>query len=190
MKASKYKLILNSAKDLFWKYGLNKVSVKEICKASNISKMTFYRNFKNKNALALKIFKDLTNNQFNLYKNIIASKVSFSKKISDLINLKYQTSNNISKELLEDIYSEKNTDLKSFLLNSQKQTQKEFYKDFKLAQKKGEIRKDIKIEFLIYLLQDINKKLVDPKLVKLYNNEQEIIMEFTKHYFYGILPEK
>ncbi|MBN1927463.1 MAG: helix-turn-helix transcriptional regulator, partial [Prolixibacteraceae bacterium] len=44
--------ILQSAKKLFWKYGIRKVSIDEICREAGVSRMTFYRLFKNKIELA------------------------------------------------------------------------------------------------------------------------------------------
>ena len=50
-----YQAILKAAKTLFWKYGVKRVSVEEVSKEAGVSKMTFYRHFKNKDEVALKI---------------------------------------------------------------------------------------------------------------------------------------
>ena len=44
----KYLDIFKTAKDLFWKYGIKRVSIEEICKEAKVSKMTFYKFFPNK----------------------------------------------------------------------------------------------------------------------------------------------
>jgi AcrR family transcriptional regulator len=48
----KFQSTVNKAKELFWKYGIKKVSIEEICAEAPVSKMTFYKFFKNKNDLA------------------------------------------------------------------------------------------------------------------------------------------
>jgi AcrR family transcriptional regulator len=48
--------ILKAGREFFWKYGFRKVTVDEICKAAGVSKMTFYRYFKDKATLAKTIF--------------------------------------------------------------------------------------------------------------------------------------
>ena len=44
--------ILNTARQLFWKHGIRRVSVEEVCREAGVSKMTFYRSFPNKIELA------------------------------------------------------------------------------------------------------------------------------------------
>ncbi len=39
---------LNTAQELFCKHGIRRVTVDELCETSGISKMTFYKYFKNK----------------------------------------------------------------------------------------------------------------------------------------------
>ena len=48
--------ILIAGKKLFFKYGLKKVTIEEICAEANVSKMTFYKYFPNKTALVKKVF--------------------------------------------------------------------------------------------------------------------------------------
>ena len=57
--SKKYKDIMSTGKDLFWKYGMKRVTVEEICKEANVSKMTFYKYFGNKYELALAIIKSM-----------------------------------------------------------------------------------------------------------------------------------
>ena len=40
--------IISTAQSLFWKYGMRRVSIEEICRDARVSKMTFYKFFKNK----------------------------------------------------------------------------------------------------------------------------------------------
>jgi AcrR family transcriptional regulator len=44
----KLREILIAAKELFWKHGFKRVSIEEVCREANVSKMTFYKHFKNK----------------------------------------------------------------------------------------------------------------------------------------------
>ena len=54
-KSKSFISIQKSAKTLFWKYGMARVTVEEICREAGVSKMTFYRNFKNKNEVAKQV---------------------------------------------------------------------------------------------------------------------------------------
>lgn len=52
--------LLAAAKRLFWKHGIKRVSVEDISSEAGLSKMTFYRNFANKEAIAYELMQSLT----------------------------------------------------------------------------------------------------------------------------------
>ena len=58
------------------------------------------------------------------------------------------------------------------------------------AQKKGEIRSDIKPEFIHYFLNHMFTLAEDENLARLYDSPQDLIMELTNFFFYGILPRE
>jgi hypothetical protein len=61
------------------------------------------------------------------------------------------------------------------------------HNDYVVAQKNGEIRKDVKPEFISYFLNHIYEMLGDENLSKLYANPNEMAMELIRFFFYGIL---
>ena len=177
-------ILLESAKLLFWKHGVRSVSVEEICKNSGVSKMTFYRNFKNKEAIALDVLDIIHNQSFNRYREIMDKISPFDDKVSALIQLEYEQIKGISTAFVEDIY--KNPSFKERMADHQQKMQKEVIKDFSKAQQKGDIRADIKMEFILFMLKDMNAKMMDAELHKIYQTEEEIAMELTRFFFYGI----
>ena len=60
--------------------------------------------------------------------------------------------------------------------------------DFALAQKKGDIRQDIKIEFILYFMNHMLEMLKDENYTKLYSSTQELAVELMNFFFYGIMP--
>jgi AcrR family transcriptional regulator len=66
----KVKSIMETARDLFWKHGLKRVSIEEICQKSGVSKMTFYRHFDNKTELAKAVFDNVINDSIQKFKAI------------------------------------------------------------------------------------------------------------------------
>ena len=182
-------ILLKTAKNLFWKHGIRRVTVEEICKEAGVSKMTFYRNFKNKDELVEAIIEQLRSEGQESYDRIMSRKIPFNEKIEQLIQFKYERSKGISKEFLKDIYQSDNPEMLKLLENAQQKAQKTIIKDFKKAQKEGAIRADLKMEFIIYMLNDINNKIMDPQLHKIYPSGEKLIMELTRFFFYGILTK-
>ncbi len=182
-------ILLKTAKNLFWKHGIRRVTVEEICKEAGVSKMTFYRNFKNKDELVEAMIEQLRSEGQEGYDRIMNQEISFHQKIEQLIQFKYERSKGISKEFLKDIYQSDNPEMLKLLENAQQKAQKTMIKDFKKAQKEGAIRADLKMEFIIYMLNDINNKIMDPQLNKIYPSGEKLIMELTRFFFYGILTK-
>lgn len=189
--ASKSKIILlKTAKNLFWKHGIRRVTVEEICKEAGVSKMTFYRNFKNKDELVEAIIEQLRSEGQEGYDKIMNQEIPFHQKIEQLIQFKYERSKGVSKEFIKDIYQSDNPKMVKRLEIEQQKIIKTIIKDFKKAQKEGAIRADLKMDFIVYMLNDINHKIMDPQLNKIYPSEEKLIMELTRYFFYGILNHK
>lgn len=188
LKTSLKETLLEVAKKLFWKYGIRPVSIEEICKQAGVSKMTFYRNFKNKEAIASSVLERIHMGYFNKYCSIMDAKIPFNKKVIALIQLEHYEVRGISRAFIEDVY--RINPLKQLITSHQEKVQNELIVVFNQAQKNGDIRADIKMDFIFYMLKDLNKKMMDKELQKLYQSEEEIAMELTHFFFYGIFTKQ
>ncbi len=179
--------ILKTAKDLFWQHGLRKVSVEELCRKAGISKMTFYRNFKNKNEVAKVVLEELTSQSRNDYQRIMEDEnFNFPEKMAQLIELKHESVKKMSNDFLADLYHPSFAEL---IVDLEKEREKSLLmikRDFRKAQKEGFIRKDLKIDFIMYMFNDIGQKAHDENLLKIYKNSSELIMALTNFCIYGI----
>ncbi|MGB1204228.1 MAG: TetR/AcrR family transcriptional regulator [Chitinophagales bacterium] len=182
--------IQKSAKTLFWKYGITRVTVEEICQEAGVSKMTFYRNFKNKNEVAKQVLIHLSEKGLADYNRIMVQDIAFIDKVRQMILMKAENSKDVSHEFLKDIYQNQDTSLQEILIKHRKKSLDRVMEDFAEAQKKGWIRQDLKLSFILYTLNDLQKKILDEELAALYANSTEMIMELTTSFFYGILPTK
>lgn len=181
-------IIIKSAKKLFWKYGIHKVRVEEICKEASISKMTFYRYFKNKDEVAEKVIENFTQSYLDNYQRIMDNDVPFKFKAQKLVELEHETVIGISQEFIKDIYQKDHNKLIDKLENFRNTVISDMMFEFKQAQIKGEIRKDLNLDFMLYMLNDINDKILDEKLNKMFPKKEDLIMQLTNFFFYGILP--
>ncbi len=186
----KFQNTVNTAKKLFWKHGIKRISIEEICTETPVSKMTFYKFFKNKEVLAEYILREVLTGWHDGYLSIMNQKTPFTAKIKKVIELEQKASQNMSEEFIKDIYNSEFTGLQKIINTDRNKYHAEIVKDMIEAQQQGEIRKDIKPEFILYLLEDIGNKVMDQKLSRLYKSKQELIMELTNYFFYGITNSK
>jgi AcrR family transcriptional regulator len=185
----KEKQLLSTSKDLFWKFGIKRVTIEEICSEAGVSKMTFYKYFKNKNDLIKKILENLIESTMEKYRKIMASDLSYPEKIRESIKLKMEQTNDMSREFFNDFYKNANPDLTAYFNKMAQNNIQLIQNDFVDAQKKGYIRSSIKPEFIFYFLNHMFEMVEDNRLAQIYDSPQTMIMELTNFFFYGVLPE-
>lgn len=179
--------ILQAGKTLFWKYGVKRVSVEEISKEAGISKMTFYRHFKNKTEVIEKIMKSLFEWGLEEYRSVMRQEIPFAQKIEQIILKKFENTQDVSQEFIKDMYINGNEDMQKMITEYTVTTLNEFKNDLIEAQKKGWIRKDIKIELIMKMRDIMTGAMQDDALMALYQNPQEAIVEITRFFFYGMM---
>ena len=182
--------ILKAAKDCFWKYGINKVTVEEICAKAGVSKMTYYRSFANKKVVATLVLKDVISKSEQLYDEIMGKEIDFPQKIKEVILLEHEFSRGISQEFIHDVTNNEDEELQQLMVEANKKGQQKFIHHMKEAQKEGWIREDLHFPFLIHMMNDINIKLMDEKLIAMYDSIEDLIMELVNFFFYGIVSHE
>ena len=188
-KSPKFYEITDTARTLFWKHGIRRVTVEEICEKAGVSKMTFYRMFDNKVELAKTVLDHIFEDAFQKYRAIIAQDVSFPEKVRQVVLLKLEGTQEISQELLLDIYKNQEPELQAYMDAIRKRSMDQILQDMTVAQRQGWLRKDIKPEFILYIINKINEMATDESLLSMYNGPQPAILELTNFFFYGILTE-
>ncbi len=189
-ESPKCRKLLETGRNLFWKHGFRRVSVDEICREAEVSKMTFYRCFENKIDLAKKIYTKIVNQGIIKFNAIMAEDIPSAEKLKRIITLKMEGTDEISREFITDFYTSNDTGLKSFVEELTRESWDEVINRFRIAQEKGWFRKDFKPEFLLYITQHLIPMVTDENLLSLYDSPQDLIMEFANFFTYGIAPHE
>ena len=181
---------METGRDLFWKFGIKRVTVGEICAEAGVSKMTFYKYFRNKNELVRAILDQVTGDALEQYKSLMKRDIPFEEKVRESIRMKYEGTDQMSQEFLNDYLPEAEPEILEFV---QKRTREVFslvLEDYRMAQQRGDIRQDIKIEFILYFLNKMTDLIGDKELEAMYGSPRELIMELVNFFFYGIMPRR
>jgi AcrR family transcriptional regulator len=184
----KYTAIIKTGHDLFWKFGIRRVTIEEICREANVSKMTFYRFFSNKTEIAMAVVTNLFDEMIKDYRKLMDEEIPFEEKIKKQLLMKFEGTKEISPELIKDIYGDPSSELFKYWKSRADGMLQLVYEDYSHAQKMGWIRKDIKLEYIIYMSNKASELVSDENLQKLYPDMQSLIMEYANMFFYGILP--
>jgi AcrR family transcriptional regulator len=189
-QSGKFEAIVSAARSLFWKHGIRRVTIEEICQNAGVSKMTCYKYFSNKTAIAKYLIEDMFESGIKAYKEIYHSDISYEEKVKKMLDLKMSNSHEMSQELLDDIYKNQDEELSETIETIKKRMIGIYLDDIREAQKIKEIRDDVKPEFMLYFLNNLTEMLTDQRLVSIYSNPQQMISEVMTFFFYGIMPRK
>lgn len=188
-ESPKFKQIIEIAIALFSKYGVKRVTIEEICNTAQTSKMTFYKYFANKIDLAEYIILNILDNAQIEFDNIFNQSCSFAEKIDQFIQMKLKYAKQFSKEFYLD-FMNLSPKINDKIIIYSKNNQAQFLQFIKQAQKTGEVRKDISLKFIAYMLDKIFELREDEKLLSRFNNLEEMTLDMVNFYFYGIMGKK
>ena len=177
-RSKKKELIIESAEKLFLRHGIKRISVEEICKTAQVSKMTFYKYFANKIALVKHIWNTWADEGFARLDEINAMDIPFPEKIELMFEWRQQLTAKVSVEFIKEIIP----------IEVDLERAKRRFLDFILdAQKKGEIRAEIRPEFLTAVMDKLYEMARDETLVKNYASFMDFRKELKDFFWYGIL---
>ncbi|MGD8777545.1 MAG: TetR/AcrR family transcriptional regulator [Ignavibacteria bacterium] len=188
MELPKKKLdILNTAEDLFTRFGFKRITVEEICQKSNVSKMTFYKYFQNKNELIKAWLNKLIDDGYERLDEVNKQNIPFTEKIKFILNMKKEYTDKMSNEFLEEYLENTEPGMNEWMGEVYKKSMDKFLKFMKEAQEAGDIRKNMKPEFFLFVANKLMELPQDPELQKLYPNYTDLVLEINNFLFYGLL---
>ena len=179
-KSKKRNQIIETAKGLFMRHGIKRVTIEEICKKAGASKMTFYKYFPNKIELVKHIWRNLQEEGFNKLDEIDATDIPLPEKIQLMFNWKREFVSNISDVFIEEILHihMEHIDMEEY--------RKRFMQFIENAQKRGEVRREIHPEFFIAVLDKLHELAFDEELIKRYPSFIEFNREIKDFLWFGL----
>lgn len=184
----KQKQIVDTAQELFFRFGLNKVTIEEVCKKSGVSKMTFYKYYKNKNELIEYILMRLVEEGKEAYTKIMQSDMVFEEKIQAVVDMKVGLTQKVSQEFIQEIYSREDTNIPKVFEEAIQDSYRSFRNDLEKAKADGQLRADVNIDLVMYWLKAMRKMLEDKQVIGLFSSSEDLTKELNKMFFYGIMP--
>ncbi len=159
MKNEKRKLIIEKAKLLFFKYGIKKVSVEEICSDCGISKKTFYNHFSNKYALIEVILDEFIEIDKKIFEKIKKEEITFKDKILKLTKEKMRKFESAETVFFVDVL-ENCDELKDYVSRVTSESNREFFLFVSQEQANNNLRKDLPASFIAHMLNDNATQLI------------------------------
>ena len=186
----KYNDILEAARRLFYKYGIRKVSIEEICSEAKVSKMTFYNYFPNKIELAKTVVDKIFGGTFEKFTQLMSSDLLFSEKMHGLLQMKIERTKDVHWDFVIDLYKNPDLELTDYIHHRIQSGMEMTLDYFAEAQKKGQMRSDITSTLLLVVMDKMQEVALDQRVLAAYANAQDMTLDITKFFLYGIFGEQ
>lgn len=174
-----------AAASLFQRYGFHKVSVEEICRYAAVSKATFYKYFKGKDALIQGYLRLVFEDFAERSKAVLDSKLSLKQKFDRLIIMKLEFVSDLGEEILRSLYR---YPAAQAVYTEISQNSNQIFKGFvQHEQQQGRIDPEMNIELLIALMTEIGQMFADARLEKYCPDFSELVSQVNRLLVYGML---
>ncbi|PKN58069.1 MAG: hypothetical protein CVU56_07635 [Deltaproteobacteria bacterium HGW-Deltaproteobacteria-14] len=179
--------ITRAAARLFYRHGMRRVSVEEICASAKASKGTFYKYFPNKIEVLKYILVEMSEASHRRVAAIEAMDLSFAEKARLLLDERLDATRKTSSAFIEDFYHA-GEELAEFIEELTATNQRRFLEVVTAAQRRGDMRPEVKPEFVLALLGKLNELAGDDALRAHYaGGYVELMHEVVDFFFYGLL---
>ena len=177
----KYAQLVDTAKGLFLKHGIKRVTVEEICEKASVSKVTFYKYFSDKMELARIIVDQLNDEGFSKFDEINLLDLPYPEKVDLMTQWRAAFFSQMATEFIEDAL---------VFEDIQQEVEKRHLQNIVEAQTKGEIRPDLSPELILLVTEKMNEIVKDGTWKAIFTDFNEFQRQIRKMYYYGILENK
>lgn len=184
----KYRRIMETAIKLFYRHGIKRVTIEDICKESGVSKMTFYKFYRNKTELVKQIVTDMINEGLEFVDNIMAQDIPFQEKVKQNLKYKIEGIRKYGDLFFEDLL--RTPEFQPYVIEMNRIALKKILEIFNMGKSEGVIRGNITPEFYQYLLGYLSIMGDDDKLKIIFPDMGQRVEELINVLFYGVFKEK
>ncbi len=179
--------IIEASQRLFFKYGIKRVTVEDICKEANVSKMTYYKYYKNKNAILKTTLQLIFTDAETKFRDLVASNQTTQSKFEAIIKMKIDALNQYSTQFIEEymrMIPDQTKDIEIF----SKLMYELLVRIIEEGKAKGEISKSVNISFILMMLDKFQQFAEDPSIKNFFGQDYiRMASEITRLFLFGII---
>jgi len=177
--------LMNTARELFKEKGFKAVTIEEICQKAGVSKVTFYKHYKNKNDLALALIKIIYEEAFAEGTKILNSTKPHRTRLHEFLEWKVKKLEVFTPPMLRDL-KDMDPSLTAFIQSKSKDSLIIFKNFIINGQEEGVFRKDINIPFIIHIITSLTNIFFKEDLEQYFDSYEKFTREFLDFLFYGM----
>jgi len=180
-RMNKKKQIVKTAENLFSRFGSKRVTVEEICRKANASKMTFYKHFRNKVSLVRHIRDLYVEEGFRAFDDIKALDIPFAQKIDHMTQWKVEFGTRINAEFIREMVA---------IDDVVADVKRRFLDNIEDARSNGEIRDDFDPDFLWLVTEKLSELVKEGTWKEVFTDFSQYQYQARTLIFYGLLSRE
>lgn len=187
-KEQKKESIIQAALDLFMQYGFKKVSINDIAAKANVSPVTIYNHYGNKDSLVYEVIRHQLGTMMQHYKNIVYGDGTFQEKIKEIVFNKVEIASQFRGELTSMTLRGNSVHTQSIYDEFEQEAVKMTLDLFEEGKSEGFLGRDISEQTLIIYLDVLKTGIVNS--TRLYTDEESyprIVRELNELILYGLV---
>jgi len=177
-QSKKYDSIVNIAKSLFFKHGIYRVTITEICMAAQVSKVTFYTYFKSKEDLILFIRDELLKEGFSKFDEINQQDISFAEKVDLMTAWRIGFAQSMNNEFIKDVMD---------AAELEQSIKIRYMQNIIMAQEKGEIDSSLNPELIWLVTEKFNDIVRETAWHEMKIDFSSLQKQLRQMYFLGLI---
>jgi AcrR family transcriptional regulator len=171
-------IIRHGAAELFSRFGVRRVTVQEICRHSGVSKVTFYKYYRNKDDLVDAIRDEWVQAGFAAFDEIEALDIPYPEKIDRMTRWRIEHFSGIDDEFRRELFS--GDDI-------QEEAKRRFLANLERARGRGEIRPDVSGELIWLVSERLQGMVRDGGWRSVTEDYADFQAQMRTLFFYGLL---
>lgn len=178
--SNKQEQLLEAARNLFMQHGFKRITVEEICRVASVSKMTYYKYFSDKAAIADVVVAELMEEGFAAYDEINRMDITYPEKVEKMTQWRIKFASQLDNDFIKEVLG---MDALMGMMRDR------FIQNITKAQADGEIDSDLSPEFIWIVTEKLNELILEDSWKSVFNNYGEFQKQMRKIYFHGILKQ-
>jgi len=185
MSKNAKQLLRDAAWELVLKKGFKATKVQDICEHAELSKMTFYYYYNNKNELIEEILKDFFDGVILSSQEIIDRDIPFQDRIMELVKWKAEFVKTMSPEFVQELYT--SGGYLDLMKNVMQKSQELVYSFYTHGKQQGEINESVDIPVLMFWMNIVSDMIIEGKFNHLFDDPKEMNKQLRDLMLYGML---
>ncbi|MCK9290332.1 MAG: TetR/AcrR family transcriptional regulator [Candidatus Riflebacteria bacterium] len=182
--------IFEAAKRLFYKFGVKKVTVEEICEEANASKMTFYKYFSNKMELAKAVIDDFYESGIEKHEAMMQSDIPVEEKFRKTFELKIENALTVEMDFVSTLFIQADAELLKHLEQWTKR-RIEITKDwFEQMQQNGLVMKELNFPIFMVYTESLQNFVMNEETMSFFGTTEKLAGAVSRIFLYGIAENK